>query len=277
MKARPDCKDCLKGLGRQVVNLSGGDVDLLAAVSDLVDRLFDLTLPPTFVSNRLLRYVRQETGLEDPFADRKAREFQRALDAAGRVKGGFPDTLEGALGSSAFGNGGDFFLEHAYDAEGFVLQGNVAKIARAVYTSEKVLILGDNPGDFVFDLPLGRLLGTMGKKVLYGLKEGPAQNDMSMIDVKRFQVEDKYEEIVSIGTDEVGLNRDSMSDTVRTCWDDDRRTLIIAKGMGNYETISEFDGERPVVYVMNVKCVSVAEALKRRVGEYIAIMGEEHG
>ena len=46
---------------------------------------------------------------------------------------------------------------------------------------------------------------------------------MSMIDVKRFQVEDKYEEIVSIGTDEVGLNRDSMSDTVRT-WDDDRRT-----------------------------------------------------
>ena len=64
---------------------------------------------------------------------------------------------------------------------------------------------------------------------------------------------------------------------VHACWDDDRHTLIIAKGMGNYETISEFDGERPVVYVMNVKCVSVAEALNRRVGEYIAIMGEEHG
>ena len=72
------------------------------------------------------------------------------------------------------------------------------------------------------------------------------------------------------------MRREEMSGT--RCGNAGRTTAsIIAKGMGNYETISEFDRERPVVYVMNVKCSSVAEALGRRVGEYIAITGEEHG
>ena len=40
--------------------------------------------------------------------------------------------------------------------------------------------------------------------------------------------------------------------------------MVIAKGMGNYETISEFDHERPVVYVLKVKCRTVAETLGRK-------------
>ncbi|MGD0488075.1 MAG: ARMT1-like domain-containing protein [Syntrophorhabdales bacterium] len=53
--------------------------------------------------------------------------------------------------------------------------------------------------------------------------------------------------------------------------------MVIAKGMGNYETISEFDHERPVVYVLKVKCRTVAETLGREVGTYIAIAGGDHG
>jgi damage-control phosphatase, subfamily I len=101
------------------------------------------------------------------------------------------------------------------------------------------------------------------------------QNDMSMADVAPLGAENMCEEIVSTGTDEVGIRREEMSGVVRACWEDG--SLVIAKGMGNYETISEFDRERPVIYIMNVKCNSVAEALGRKVGEYIAIAGEEHG
>jgi damage-control phosphatase, subfamily I len=46
---------------------------------------------------------------------------------------------------------------------------------------------------------------------------------------------------------------------------------VIAKGMGNYETISEYDGERPVAYIMKAKCSSVAKALGRNVGDYIML------
>jgi uncharacterized protein with ATP-grasp and redox domains len=52
---------------------------------------------------------------------------------------------------------------------------------------------------------------------------------------------------------------------------------VIAKGMGNYETISEYDNERSVIYLMKVKCRSVAEATGRPVGEHVGIIGGDHG
>jgi uncharacterized protein with ATP-grasp and redox domains len=41
------------------------------------------------------------------------------------------------------------------------------KIGRQVYVSNGILILGDNPGDFVFDLALVNALKKMGKQVFY--------------------------------------------------------------------------------------------------------------
>jgi uncharacterized protein with ATP-grasp and redox domains len=275
MKVQPRCRDCLKDLARQVVTLSKGDKSLLVSSIDLIESLFSARPSPTLISNRLLKYVRQESGINDPFADLKEKEFKRATDAANRLEGFFPDTLQGALQSSAFGNGGDFFVEHGYDAGSFVLCGDVANIEARVYNSTKILVLGDNVGDFVFDRPLVRLLEKLGKKVFYAVKARPVQNDMSIRDVERFGALGMDSALVSTGTDEVGIRREDMSGVVRECWEDS--SLIIAKGMGNYETISEFHGERPVVYVMKVKCGSVAESLNRALGEYIAIAGGGHG
>lgn len=276
MKVLHHCKDCLKNLARQIVTLSKGDEKLLASALTLVESLFcSRPRTPTDISNRLLKYVRQETAIADPFADYKEAEFRRALDGAACLKGFFPDTLEGALQSSAFGNGGDFFVEGSYVVDRFAFSGDVANIEAQVYIRSKVLMLGDNPGDFVFDLPLVKLLRGMGKEVFYAVKALPVQNDMSMADVERFGAAGMCSGIVSTGTDEVGIRREEMSGVIRECWEDG--SLVIAKGMGNYETISEFDSERPVVYVMKVKCESVAGTLGQNIGEYIAIAGGDHG
>jgi len=275
MKVQPRCRDCLKDLAGQVVTLSKGGDRLLASSMSLIESLFSAHRSPTLISNQLLKHVRQESGIDDPFADLKEMEFRRATDAARRLESFFPDTLQGALQSSAFGNGGDFFVEHRYDVGSFALKCDVANIEARVYNSTKILVLGDNVGDFVFDLPLVKLLKKLGKKVFYAVKARPVQNDMSMHDVERFGGLGMDGALVSTDTDEVGIRREDMSGVVRECWEDS--SLIIAKGMGNYETISEFHGERPVVYVMKVKCGSVAESLNRRVGEYIAIAGGGHG
>jgi damage-control phosphatase, subfamily I len=275
MKVLPRCRDCLKDLARQVVTLSEGDERLLDLSISLIEGLFSADCSPTLISNRLLKYVRQNTAVDDPFADLKEIEFQRATDSAKRLKGFFPATLQGALQSSAFGNGGDFFVEHSYDVNSFTLGGDVANIEARVYNSSKILVLGDNVGDFVFDLPLVKLLERHGKKVFYAVKARPVQNDMSMHDVERFGAREMDGALVSTGTDEVGIRREEMSGVIRECWENG--SLVIAKGMGNYETISEFHEERPVVYVMKVKCGSVAETLGRKIGEYIAIAGGDHG
>jgi uncharacterized protein with ATP-grasp and redox domains len=237
----------------------------------MVDDLFTPDRSPTSISNLFLEHVRRETGCDDPYAGRKAAEFERARQAAEKLEHFFPDSLEGALKSSAFGNGGDFFVDHAYETADFRFYCDVAKIGHQVYISSKILVLGDNPGDFVFDLPLLHTLRNMGKRVFYAVKERPAQNDMSLPDVARFGAGEMWVDIISTGAGEVGLSREGMSETIRRLWEDG--TMIIAKGMGNYESISEFDGGRPVVYILKAKCRSVAENLGRRVGDHVALAG----
>ena len=69
----------------------------------------------------------------------------------------------------------------------------MAKIAHQVYISTKILVLGDNPGDFIFDCLSSRHFETMGKEVFYAVKEHPVQNDMSLIDLARFGAQDMWE------------------------------------------------------------------------------------
>lgn len=264
------------------MTLSGGDGQLLNACLNLIDDRFGDEISPTRISNAVLKLVKQETGAYDPYKDKKAAEFRIALEAATRLRDFFPETLEGALRSSAFGNGGDFFADHSYEVDPFPFRADMAKIERWLYISNNVLILGDNLGDFVFDVPLVAFLKKAGKHVLYAVKEHPVQNDMSMPDVERFDARELCGDIMSTGTDEVGIREEEMSGRIRQLWEDG--SLIIAKGMGNYETISEFDRNRPVpgacspvLFVMKVKCTSVAEAVGRNTGEYIGILGGDYG
>jgi uncharacterized protein with ATP-grasp and redox domains len=275
MKTRPRCKACLYDLAKRVVTLSEGSDELTVRALHIVDAYFDANRSPTAISNRLLKEIGRMSGVRDPFVHQKRAEFERAREALEKLRGFFPESFEGALKASAFGNGGDFFVEHDYDTSAAEFHCDVDKIGYQVYLSTKILILGDNPGDLVFDMPLVRTLKRLGKEVFYAVKAAPVQNDMSTVDVGRLGIEGLENEIVSTGTDEVGIRREEMSGVVRECWEDG--SCLIAKGMGNYETISEYDGERPIIHIMKVKCATVAEAVGRKVGEYIAIVGGDHG
>jgi len=131
-------------------------------------------------------------------------------------------------------------VKHNLDFEGSEFHWELDKIEAQVYPSERILILGDGPGDFVFGRPLVSILKTIGKKVGCAIEEGSVQ-DMSMIDIKRFGADSLYDEVVSTGTDHVDMGREEMSGIVRKC----RK--------------------------------SVADTFGRKVGEFIAIAGGDYG
>ncbi len=99
------------------------------------------------------------------------------------------------------------------------------------------------------------------------------QNDLSMEDVHRLGLNKMHERIISTGTDEVGLKKEDIAGIVKDLWESN--TTVIAKGMGNYETISAFHNERPVIHIMKVKCPAVAQAVRQDKGSYIALTGGE--
>jgi uncharacterized protein with ATP-grasp and redox domains len=69
------------------------------------------------------------------------------------------------------------------------------------------------------------------------------------------------------------MKKEGLTGTVKALWESD--AVIIAKGMGNYETISGFHNERPVIYIMKVKCPAVAHSIGQDEGTYIALTGGE--
>ena len=275
MKAKERCYACLRDLARQTVSLSGADGALIERSFDLIDRLCTPDTNPTAVSNQLLKFIRAETGVSDPFAAKKALELSQARKAAAEFQCLVNEGLEGVLKYSCLGNSHDYF-GGAYNVADFRFVGDIESIRGAVVSSgSRALLFGDNVGDFFFDLPLIRLLENAGKFVYYAVKEGPAQNDLSMTDVAMYRLCDLFPNIISTGADEVGITRERMSQTVNDLWESD--AVVIAKGMGNYESISEFHGGRRVIYILKVKCKTVAEALGRDVGEHTSFVGGVNG
>lgn len=267
MKVQEPCRACLEGLVRKTTALSGNAPGVLDSSLSLLEELFTGDATPPEIAGKLLSHIRRRTGVWDPYATLKYREHRDALAAIRGFHGG--DRLEDLLSLSALGNSTDYFTGGTFANEVPVVQGEVDRAAAAVSgEGREVLVLGDNMGDFVFDLPLVRFLEKTGRKVFYAVREHPAQNDLSMEDVRRLGLQRLHPRIISTGTANVGLPREDISGEIERLWKGDGP--VIAKGMGNFETISEFDGERQVVYIMKVKCPAVARAVGSDIGTYIA-------
>jgi damage-control phosphatase, subfamily I len=276
MKVKSYCFSCLKNLAKDVALLTKADAKLLDDCYALIERRYSAEACPPDIANEVLRTVRERTGVDDPYKQRKTEEFERALIAAPSISRSFSASLEGIVKCSVMGNSVDVFIEPDYNMERFVFWGTIEKIDDEIgRTGRHALIFADNIGEFLFDLPLIEYLQERGKEVFYSVKQAPAQNDVCLADVDRFGLRKWFSKFISTGAAGVGIRKEEMSDQVRGLWEGD--TLVIAKGMGNYETISEFDHERRVVYMMKLKCPAVAESVNGSMGQYIAILGGDHG
>ena len=274
MKAIECCIDCLKGLAEKTVKLSKGDDALLSDCYRIVDQQWKEGNTPPRIANRLLKHIKRKTGVYDPYASLKKKEFEEAKGAIVRLEDRFASSLETLLKLSALGNSMDFFTSHecGFDAERLPFFGHMDKIEEEIYIKGKdVLMLGDNIGDFLFDMPLVRFLEGKGKRVHYAVKEHPVQNDLSMPDAVQFGFVKTFDNIISSGTDEVGMRRDAMKKNIRDLWEKED-TVVIAKGMGNYETMSEYHAERSTIHIMKVKCPAVSRALGQDIGTYVAAL-----
>jgi damage-control phosphatase, subfamily I len=273
------CFGCLRGLAEKAVALSGGDEPVLSHCYNVIDELWNKGGTPPDIANRLLKYIRKKTGVYDPYALIKEKEIQEAKRALLELKNTFPYSLEGALKISALGNSMDFFINSVgYDITGFKFFGHVDKIEKEIYNKGKeVLIIADNVGELYFDMRLIEFLENSGKKVYYAVKKHPVLNDLSMVDVIKFDLRKTFNNIISTGTDEAGIRRQEIKGKIKGLWEG--KGIVIAKGMANYETISEFHTERPVIHIMKVKCPTVRNAVRKKIGTHIAILlgGEYDG
>jgi uncharacterized protein with ATP-grasp and redox domains len=137
--------------------------------------------------------------------------------------------------------------------------------------ADRVVYLADNCGEIVFDRLVVDFLKAQGSSVTIAVRDSPILNDATMEDALALGFGRSADRLTTTGGGaEIGLDRKKMprdlTDAIDHC------TLIIAKGMANYESLSMYGGLPPVAYLMAVKCQPVADDVGVPVGSKIALL-----
>ena len=142
------------------------------------------------------------------------------------------------------------------------------RFKKVLAQSKSILYLADNSGEIFFDKLLLKELVNMGKEITYVVKANPIINDALLEDAE-FAGIDKLATLMAYDA-----NQDkSTPGTVMRYASEEflgrfrRDDMVIAKGQGNYEGLSDVD--REVFFLLVVKCPLVAQDISSDVGKII--------
>jgi uncharacterized protein with ATP-grasp and redox domains len=123
-------------------------------------------------------------------------------------------------------------------------------------------------GEIVFDRLLIEALPT--EKITVAVRGGPVLNDATLVDADTAGIPESAP-VIANGSDAPGTLVGECSEEFRYWFD--RADLIIAKGQGNYETLS--DTTKAVFFLLAVKCPLIAAEIGAPVGALVAKRGRE--
>lgn len=211
--------------------------------------------------------------IPDPYVEIRRRSNEMALRLLPRLEAALDaaeNKLSSALAISRLGNYLDFAILSAEEAEGklnealekpenySIPENELAPFRCELEKAESLLIIGDNAGEIVFDIVLIKALKALYPKlrVIYGVRGAVSQNDSTREDAD-FVGMGNYAEVVDSGSAIPGTDlRYCSEEFIKVIHSSD---LILAKGMGNFETLS--GGDIPVYYLFICKCKRIAEHL----------------
>lgn len=275
MKADLDCFPCffIQALktARLVTSDENAILQILKDVSAYLSQAsFDVT--PSEIGLGVYRILSQRTGVEDPYRKIKERCIQQALSLYPELKKSIEtseDRLMTAVRLSIAGNVIDFGTDSSFDLKqelGTILSQDFAvnhceEFRGALEKARNIVYVADNAGETVFDR---LLIEEINKPMIYVVRERPIINDATREDAWLSGL-DNISEIMSSGCDAPGNILKFCSDEFLKIYDS--ADLVISKGQGNYEALS--DEEKPIFFLLKVKCQVVARDLGVREGSII--------
>ncbi len=149
-------------------------------------------------------------------------------------------------------------LRHILDnVESDLAVDQVDEFRKLCKNAREVIFLHDNAGEVVLDMILMREIKRLGPRVIAVVKGGPILNDAIMIDADEVNLLDYADEVIDTGAPAIGVNLERNSKEFVDIFHS--AELIVAKGMGNFESLTEFEPEAPTVHIMRTKCIPVAK------------------
>lgn len=229
--------------------------------------------------------IKRRSGNPDPYRKLKAESNQVARDLLPIAEDFYEkanDKVEALIRIAAAANSMEFGVKgHDFDNGTFSgvfrdtlrekLLGDTGEVKRRLGSFGKIFYLTDNCGEAVFDLFAIDKLEKMGKQVVVGSKSGPVLNDVTKEELSAMAKMAAMDIKVIATGNVVGTSLEHIETEARDLlFDPD--WLILSKGMGNFETISEYEGRLKgrLIYIMRAKCEPVASVIGAPKGTLVA-------
>jgi uncharacterized protein with ATP-grasp and redox domains len=279
MQTNLDCIPCFVRQAAEALVLSTEDSGLREKIFRRVLRTLadaDWSDSAPAISQRLHRIIREETGNADPYLtikDRMNRLAQEMLPRCQEFVANASDSREAIVRLAVAGNLLDSGAKTQIQPENLAqllsglwerpMQGDIAALFQAADRASQILYLADNAGEIVFDRLLIEALPMA--KITVAVRGGAILNDALLDDAERMGITGIVP-VITNGSDAPGTVIEDCSEQFREMFN--HADLIISKGQGNYETLSETPA--PIFFLFTTKCSLVAKRIGATVGCLIA-------
>jgi hypothetical protein len=264
MRTYLECYPCFLRQGIEAARISGAtQAEEKAIVVEILKKLQDVEdgATPPVIGEKVHQVIREITGNQDPYKKVKDEATEKALGMLPELRSiinSSDDRLGTVFRLSIAGNIIDFGPNPKYDLWEIIDQvltqdlaiDDTAVLKNRLQEVDSVLYLADNAGETVFDR---LLIEELPKPVIYAVRGGPVLNDATMADACAAGI-DKVAEVIDNGTRVPGTVLPKCSKVFQKTFN--QADLIISKGMGNYETLSEVNA--PIIFLLRVKCPVIA-------------------
>ncbi len=277
--------ECLTCMTKQIIKVATMCTDDTLIQEKIIKKLFKELSEITFeesapyLGRKINKYINNELNIVDPYEKIKedcntlADELCKDLKLEQLIKDS-QSSIDTACRLAIAGNIIDF---SAHDNISDEQIKNIIKncLSETIYgctaqellkyanKSKKILYLGDNSGEIVFDKLLINELPK--EKITYVVKKEPIVNDATMkdaIDVKMTALV----RVIDNGSDAQGTIFSLCSKEFIKEFEE--ADLIISKGQANYETLNDIN-DKKIFYLFKAKCAPVANYAKCKVGSLV--------
>jgi len=246
---------------------------LVTAMLDFLGKNFNAASVPSHIGTDRDLLVQKMTG-RDPYEGLKRESNAMALSILPDLKDLVEEVVDpqmrfrratliaAAANAIEFDvSGRDFTLDelrHILErVESDLAFDQVEEFMHLCLNSKEVLFLTDNAGEIVLDMILISEIRRLGPKVIAVVKGGPVLNDATMTDAEEVGLSECADEVIDTGAAAIGVNLERNSESFKDVFLS--AELIVAKGMGNFESLTEFKPHCPTVHIFRTKCIPVAD------------------
>ena len=239
----------------------------------------DLNRPTAEFSSLVYHVIKDLTGVEDPYDQIKKQHNDKALTLyptlAKIVEEDHHDPFQTALKFSVAGNIIDLgAFKHARvedvvetaNKKEFTINDSSALKKAIIESPLPIVFLADNARETVFDKLLMAAISKLREnaRIQVVVKKKPVVNDVTLKEAYYVGL-DRLKNIKVESADVsypggIAALRAKVNSTI------EKKGVVLAKGQGNYEILSEFSG---VFFLLVAKCNVAAKALNVEVGDFV--------